>query len=240
MTFSDDNPKEKKKRKFLPFPMLRLEKVNLANQLTLLRLALVPAFIVFFLSDLVPLQWAGFGVFVVACVTDWFDGYVARRRGLVTNFGKIMDPLADKLLMLTAMISLVQVNMVPGWMVAVIWWRELAVTGLRTLAATHAQVMAADSWGKIKTTFQMIAVITGMVFYVSQNTLDDAVVGWKMRARLDSWWGDLFIHVVEANALVYWLMVITAGISLFSGVIYFRRNWAMVVEELEEEDKADL
>lgn len=220
--------------------MLRLERVNLANQLTLLRFAMVPAFITLFLSDYVTLQWTGFAVFVAACITDGLDGYVARKRGQITNFGKIIDPLADKLLMLTAMISLVQVNMVPGWMVAVIWWRELAVTGLRTLAATHSKIMAADKWGKVKTVFQMSAVITGMVFYVTQNTLDDALVGWKTRALLDSWWGDLYIHVVEANALVYWLMVITTGISLFSGIVYFRRNWTLVASELEEEDKAEL
>ena len=229
---------KKTKRKFLPFPMIRLEKVNLANQLTLLRMAMVLPFIVLFLSDMWAFQWMGFVCFVAACITDGLDGYIARKRGLITTFGKIMDPLADKLLMLTAMISLVQVNMVPGWMVAVIWWRELAVTGLRTLAATHAQAMAADSWGKIKTVFQMTAVITGMVFYITQNTLDDSIAGWKMRARLDNWWGDLFIHLVEANALVYWLMVITTAISLFSGIVYFRRNWTMVAAELEEEDKA--
>ena len=230
-----------KKRKFLPFPQLRIAKINLANQLTLLRFFLVPVFIFFFLSDLVALQWIGFVVFVAACITDWADGYIARKHNMITNFGKVADPLADKLLMLTAMISLVQVNMVPGWMVAVIIWRELAVTGLRTLAAQHRHAMAADIWGKVKTVVQMIAVIIGMIFYVVQNTLNDVVQGWKLKTRLEAgWWGELIMDLVDSNAIVYWMMVLTAAISLISGVVYFRKNWTLVAAELEEDDKVKL
>ena len=241
MNAPDENQPQPPKRHYLPFPMLRLARVNLANQLTLLRFAMVPVFIFLFLADWVTLQWAGFAEFLVACITDWMDGYVARKRGLVTNFGKIMDPLADKLLMTTALISLVQVRLVPGWMVAVILWRELAVTGLRTLAASNRGIMAADIWGKVKTVVQMVAVITGMIFYLTQNTLDQVLPKWRMETRhLSSEWGELIMDIVDSNAVVYWLMVVTAAISLTSGVAYFRKHWTLIAAELEEEDKVKL
>ncbi len=223
----------------LPFPFFRLAKVNLPNQLTLLRVALLPLFISLFLSDSVAAQWGSLAVFAFCAATDWLDGYLARRRGLVTNFGKIMDPLADKLLLLTAMISFVQVGLVPGWMIVVIWWRELAVTGLRTLVATRRTVMAADRWGKIKTVLQVIAVIVGLLLYVVQNTLNDSSDGWRLALENAGWWGDLAARILDTNALPYWLMFIATVVSLVSGVRYFRVNWELVCQELEDADRVD-
>ncbi len=209
-------------------------KINLPNQLTLLRVALVPVFIVLFLSDNLAAQWASLVVFLGASVTDYFDGAIARRRGLITNFGKIMDPLADKLLMTTALVCLVQVGMVPGWMVAAILWREFAVTSLRTLAATHRMVMQASIWGKIKTVAQMVAVIVCLILIVVQNTLNAVSATWLGTLRGWGRGGDLLAMVLDSNLLPYWLMFVAAVGSLYSGFKYFYDNWEMICKELED------
>ncbi|MCI3029325.1 CDP-diacylglycerol--glycerol-3-phosphate 3-phosphatidyltransferase [Desemzia sp. C1] len=146
--------------------------MNLPNKLTVIRIILIP---VFMLVVLAPLNWGeltvlgstiettqlvGTIIFVVASLTDWLDGQIARKRNLVTNFGKFADPLADKLLVATAMIVLVGQNLAPSWVVAVIIMRELAVTGLRLLLVEQGGTVLAAAWpGKIKTNTQMFAII---------------------------------------------------------------------------------
>ena len=223
----------------LPFPLFRLQRVNLANQLTLLRVLLIPPFIALFLSDNFKLQWASLLVFLASAITDYFDGKIARERHMITNFGKVMDPLADKLLMLTAMISLVEAGVVPGWMVTVIWWRELAVTGLRTLVAAKRKILAADKWGKLMTVLQVVAVVAGMLFYVIENTLNATSVGWHWRLQNADWGGDPLATLIDTYAVAYWLMFVAAAVSLFSGIRYFRANWESVCEELEEAERVE-
>lgn len=217
-----------------PFRMLDIGKVNLPNQLTMLRIALVPPFIICFLADSLWAQWASLAIFGLASVTDYLDGAIARRRNLVTNFGKVMDPLADKLLMTTALICLVQVGMVPGWMVAVILWREFAVTGLRTLAAAHQKVMAASIWGKIKTVSQMIAVTICLLLIVVQNTLNTVSASWLSNLRAAGDLGQFAAWILDTNALPYWTMFATAIMSLYSGFMYLWDNWDMICRELED------
>ena len=130
--------------------------MNLPNKLTTMRMALVPVFIVLYLMDY---NYAAAAVFVAASLTDFLDGHLARKYNLVTNFGKIMDPLADKLLVTSALVCMVQTGVVPGWMVIVILAREFAITGLRSVAASEGVVIAAAWSGKIKTVTQMIAII---------------------------------------------------------------------------------
>jgi CDP-diacylglycerol--glycerol-3-phosphate 3-phosphatidyltransferase len=130
--------------------------MNLPNFLTLVRMALVPVFIVLF--------YQGFGiaaavVFIIAAATDALDGHIARSRNMITNFGKLMDPLADKVLTASALICLVDVGVVAAWMVVVILAREFAITGLRGVAASEGVVIPAGASGKLKTVFQMVAVI---------------------------------------------------------------------------------
>ena len=130
--------------------------MNLPNKLTTLRMILVPVFIVLYLLGYsIP----ALVVFVVASFTDYLDGYLARKYNLVTDYGKIMDPLADKLLVTSALVCMVQTALVPAWMVIVILAREFAITGLRAVAAGQGKVIAAAWSGKIKTVTQMIAVI---------------------------------------------------------------------------------
>lgn len=129
--------------------------MNLPNKLTMARILAVPVFIVLYMMGHNVIATI---VFILASLTDMLDGQIARKRDLVTNFGKIMDPLADKILVYSAFICMVQIGIVPGWMLVIILFREFIVSGLRTVAAADGTVIAAGKTGKLKTILQMIAV----------------------------------------------------------------------------------
>ena len=133
--------------------------MNIPNQLTTLRVILIPVFMFFFTSDITANNIIEAIVFIVASLTDFLDGHLARKWNLVTNFGKIMDPFADKLLVLTALIYLAISGTIPGWPVIIIIGRELLVTSLRALAADNGIILAARNLGKFKTVSQMFAII---------------------------------------------------------------------------------
>ena len=136
--------------------------MNLPNKLTLLRVFMVPVFVVLLLLEggtNHSLRIAAAVVFILASFTDFLDGQIARRCNLVTNFGKFMDPLADKLLVCSALICMVELRELPAWIVIVIIAREFIISGFRLVAADSGIVIAASWWGKFKTVFQMIAVI---------------------------------------------------------------------------------
>lgn len=135
--------------------------MNTPNKLTVARMIIVPFLVVFLLTG-----WGGdanryisLALFVVASVTDWFDGYLARKNNLITNFGKFMDPLADKLLVCSAMICMIELNRLPAWFVIIIIGREFIISGFRLIAAENGIVIAANYWGKFKTASQMIMII---------------------------------------------------------------------------------
>ena len=149
--------------------------MNLANKLTMIRIFLVPVFLVFITVKEIPYgSIIATIVFVIASLTDQLDGHIARSRNQITNFGKFMDPLADKLLVTAALVSLVELKLVAGWAVVVILAREFAVSGLRTLAASDGIVIAASWWGKIKTVTQMIAILL-LLLKVNINTSASAI-----------------------------------------------------------------
>ena len=134
--------------------------MNTPNKLTLLRIIMIPFFVVFMLVDFGPWsKWAALAIFVVASLTDTLDGYLARRDHLVTNFGKFMDPLADKLLVCSAMICMIELGRRPSWVVIVIIGREFVISGFRLIASDNGVVIAANYWGKIKTVCQMVMII---------------------------------------------------------------------------------
>ncbi|MBE5869729.1 MAG: CDP-diacylglycerol--glycerol-3-phosphate 3-phosphatidyltransferase [Lachnospiraceae bacterium] len=139
--------------------------MNLPNKLTLLRMVLAVFFVVFLLlSDTYEyLKWIALAIFIVASLTDMLDGKIARKYNLVTNFGKFMDPLADKLLVCSALIGLTDLGMVPAWMTIVIIAREFIISGFRLVAAQQGIVIAAGYWGKIKTVCQMIMICVMLV-----------------------------------------------------------------------------
>lgn len=135
--------------------------MNLPNKLTVFRVCITPLFVFLML-------WDGFGaygkyaaaaVFILASATDWLDGYLARKKGLVTDFGKFMDPIADKLIVCSAMICLVEQGALAAWMVIIIIGREFIISGFRLVASDKGVVIAASYWGKFKTVFQMVMVI---------------------------------------------------------------------------------
>ena len=184
--------------------------MNLPNKLTALRILMIPLFMIITLfpfdwgtlavaqSQIAVNQLIGAIIFAIASFTDWLDGYIARRDGLVTNFGKFADPLADKMLVATAMIVLVGQGLAPSWVVSIIISRELAVTGLRLLLVKGGEVMAAAWPGKIKTATQMVAII--LLF------LDN----FPFQA----------IGIPVADIMLYLCLVFT----IYSGVDYFIKN----------------
>ena len=135
--------------------------MNLPNKLTTLRVLLVPFFVWFALAEVVPGydKYIAVAIFIVASLTDFLDGMIARKYNLVTNFGKFMDPLADKLLVCAALICLVSKELLPAWMVIIIISREFIISGFRLVASDNHVVIAASYWGKFKTTFQMLMII---------------------------------------------------------------------------------
>ena len=135
--------------------------MNLPNKLTLMRVIMVPFLVLFLLTG-----WGGeanryicFAIFAVASITDWFDGKIARKYNLITDFGKFMDPLADKLLVCSAMICMIDLGRLPSWFVVIVIAREFIISGFRLIAAEKGVVIAANYWGKFKTASSMIMII---------------------------------------------------------------------------------
>ena len=140
--------------------------MNLPNKLTVMRVIMIPFFVISLLAfqgEVRLLRNLAAAIFIVASLTDMLDGKIARKYNLVTNFGKFMDPLADKLLVCSALICLIELGQLPAWMVIIIVSREFIISGFRLIAAEQGIVIAASYWGKFKTTFQMIAVILMIV-----------------------------------------------------------------------------
>lgn len=177
--------------------------MNLPNKLTILRICLVPVFVLLLLrgdGELAHFRIAALAVFCIASFTDFLDGQLARRWGLVTNFGKFMDPLADKLLVCSGMICLVQLGQLPAWYVIVIIAREFIISGFRLVAADNGVVIAASWWGKLKTVAQMLLLI---LFIIRLPALS------------------------LAGELLYWLALI---LTLLSLVDYIIKNKAVITD----------
>lgn len=138
---------------------------NLPNAISILRILTAPVLILFLLSPDKETSFIAAIIFAIAALTDWLDGYLARRMDVETTFGKFLDPLADKLLIATCLVMLIPLGRAPAWMAAVIIGREIAVTGLRGMASLEGVVIAAGSLGKYKTAFQIAAVIALIMHY---------------------------------------------------------------------------
>jgi CDP-diacylglycerol--glycerol-3-phosphate 3-phosphatidyltransferase len=183
--------------------------VNLPNTLTISRIFLVPVLIAVLFSTAIPdRELYAVGIFLAAAFTDLFDGYIARRRRQITKLGILLDPIADKLLISAAFISLVQMDpqMVPAWMAVVIIGREFAVTGLRSVAATHGIIIAASELGKAKMVLQVIAVT---VVIVAHRYGHISLFGLTADVRF---WAKVSL----------WLVVVLA---LISAATYFQKFW---------------
>jgi len=194
--------------------------MNLANKLTMLRVLLVPIFIVFMAIDSFWTNIIALIVFIIASITDYFDGIIARKYNLITTFGIFLDPLADKLLVTSAFVSFVGIYTlnIPAWMVICIIAREFIITGLRSIAASKNIIIPASMSGKVKTTSQMFAIITILVILIINATLTkfyfltpyDLLEFGKWRYCL----GLILIHAP------YWLMLMATILTLYSGISY--------------------
>jgi len=206
--------------------------MNLANKLTISRVLLVPFLVMCLLPERIfasafltmVARQLGLLVFIAAAVTDYFDGKIARSRGLVSNFGRLMDPLADKLLITAAFVAFVDLDLFPAWFVVIILLREFIVTGLRTLGTVRGRVIQANAWGKHKTAWQMGTIALTLVFLALRDTLkflgqwDRLLRGFSLE-----WW---FHHVVLTA-----LMIICLFLTILSGTLYVWRNWDLVRED---------
>ena len=157
--------------------------MNLPNKLTVVRMALVPFFVAALLLYMTndSRKWVALALFVIASLTDFAAGYIARKYNLITNFGKFMDPLADKILTISGMICLIELGRIPSWIVIIIVAREFIISGFRLVAAENGVVIAANYWGKFKTTFQMIMIIL-MIMNIPQLQILTNIVMWIARA----------------------------------------------------------
>jgi|AMWB02.1.fsa_nt_gi CDP-diacylglycerol--glycerol-3-phosphate 3-phosphatidyltransferase len=170
--------------------------MNLANYLTLLRIFSIPFLVTVLLTEFPNKEIWGIALFLAASVTDVLDGYIARRRRQVTTMGILMDPLADKLLISSAFIILVQLHLVPAWMVVIIIGREFAVTGLRNLASTEGLIIRASALGKTKMVFQVVAVCL---------ILAGARFGgiWLLLGKISLW----LVLVIAVSSMVHYFFV---------------------------------
>jgi CDP-diacylglycerol--glycerol-3-phosphate 3-phosphatidyltransferase len=192
--------------------------MNLPNKITVSRVLLIPIFMVFMLVDfgMGNIAFAGTEmqvghligglIFIIASVTDWLDGYIARKNNLVTNMGKFLDPLADKLLVSAALIILVELGTAPSWIVIIIISREFAVTGLRLILAGGGEVVAANQLGKIKTTAQILAISSLLL-----NNIFFESIGFPF--------GVIMLYI----ALIF---------TVWSGVDYFYKNRRVLLESM--------
>ncbi|MCH5248614.1 MAG: CDP-diacylglycerol--glycerol-3-phosphate 3-phosphatidyltransferase [Lachnospiraceae bacterium] len=152
--------------------------MNLPNKLTIFRVILIPFFVVFMLVDITNVdKWISLAIFIIASLTDLLDGKIARKYNLVTNFGKFMDPLADKLLVCSALVCLVAMAKIPAWVVIVIIAREFIISGFRLIASDNGVVIAASYFGKFKTTFQMVMICL-MIADIEAISILTEVVMW--------------------------------------------------------------
>lgn len=153
--------------------------MNLPNKLTVLRVLMIPFFVFFLLTEYAggASKWIALAIFVIASLTDLLDGYLARKNNLVTNFGKFMDPLADKLLVCSAMICLTGMGRLPIVVTLIVIAREFIISGFRLVASDNGVVIAASYWGKFKTTFQMAMVIL-LIADLAQITIFTQIVMW--------------------------------------------------------------
>ena len=192
--------------------------MNLPNKITVSRVLLIPVFMLFMLIDfkmgtitiagteMMKEHLIGGLIFIIASITDWLDGYIARKNNLVTNMGKFLDPLADKLLVSAALIILVELGIAPSWIVIIIISREFAVTGLRLILAGGGEVVAANQLGKIKTTAQILAITSLLL-----NNIFFESIGIPF--------GDIMLYI----ALFF---------TIWSGFDYFYKNRRVLIESM--------
>lgn len=186
--------------------------MNLPNKITLARIALTFVFMFFLFSKGVAFKVLALVTFMAAALTDYIDGFLAKKFGDTTNFGKLMDPIADKVLTLAAFLAFVEMELIPAWMVVIIIMRELIITGLRIMAVMNHEVLPAGRGGKHKTVSQMASIIVILIFIVFK----------EIGVRDYGFWDASFEYWYKQ--LIFILMLITVTLTIVSGVSYVAGN----------------
>ena len=198
--------------------------MNLPNKLTLSRFGLTVAFLVAMFSNVPIHETIALALFVAAGISDFLDGQIARRRNLITNFGILMDPLADKIMVCSAFIAFVELKWFPAWMTVIVVARELAITGLRLLAASKNVVLAAEGYGKHKTISQIVAIISIFVEKIialdQWGSIGRAIFGWQIANHAWVWW------LAESFK---WISV---ALTFISGGLYLWKNRALYLDDM--------
>ena len=192
--------------------------MNLPNKLTVARIIMVPFFVVFLVNVTIPHHFLIAGlIFALASFTDLLDGKIARKRNLVTNFGKFLDPLADKILVISALVCFVNLGLAELWFVLIIIAREFMVTSIRLIAVNTGEVIAANIWGKAKTVSQMVAIVGILIMQYLQEQINLSVM-------------PSFTIGQFSSSTVFWfagnvLVGISTLFTIISGAIYLKQNW---------------
>ena len=187
--------------------------MNLPNKLTMLRIILTPIFLAVLYWGFPGADYAALAIFIIASLTDMLDGKIARKYNLVTDFGKFADPLADKILVVAAMLWFVEAGRVPAWMVMIVITREFAVSGLRMIASDNGRVIAAGWSGKVKTAFTMVCIVVMLAMGPVLESYTQALTSFSAPFPP--------IFIVWIDPLCCWIITLT---TLYSGVEYFVKN----------------
>ena len=193
-------------------------KLNIANSLTLFRIALTPIFIIFLFYDHPYAKLWALMVFLVASITDALDGYFARKHDQVTEQGRFLDPLADKILILSALISFAVLEIIPFWMVGLIIFRDLFITGLRVVMNNKGFQMVTSNIAKAKTSFQVVIIVTILLYLGSANLPFD-------------WVAD-YILLIREYELIYYLTLLITVFTVFTGIAYIYDNRSAIRQYL--------
>ena len=187
--------------------------MNLPNKLTILRIILVVVFMLLLFSQGVMAKTLALVTFLAASLTDFLDGYIAKKNNMITDFGKLMDPIADKILILAAFLAFVEMELAPAWMVVIIIFREVMITGLRISALTKGKVIAADDGGKHKMVSQVFVVLAVLIFLIFREA--------EIKAFGLLWSGSAERVYKDA---IFILMLVTTLLTLISGISYLIKN----------------
>jgi CDP-diacylglycerol---glycerol-3-phosphate 3-phosphatidyltransferase len=207
-------------------------KKKLPNRITIFRMCIIILFIPAILASNIVFNYIALFLFAVASISDWLDGHLARKWNIVSVFGKVMDPLADKILVVSTLLCFVQMNLVPAWMVVIIIGREFMVSGIRMMAAQDGKIIMASSLGKAKTMIEMTAITTVLLLKVIQDTIEyyNESQTWEQILMKLGNWGDHLVQFVYYAP--YWLMFAAAVMSLISGLDYFLKNKSIFDKEI--------
>jgi len=198
--------------------------MTLPNQLTILRIVLSPVFLYLFLSDIIWMKQVSIAIYIIAALSDWYDGWLARKFNYITSWGKFWDPLADKILTSAAFIGFAIVELIPWWMVIIIVGRDVIITLLRVFSEMKNYSFTTSYYAKWKTLLQMIFLYYLLILYVAQFT-----------PEINSVYGDLISSLLNGQ-LIFFIALLITGVTFHSGVLYIMRNWQIILKLLKVEN----